>query len=993
MVIVIPNLFIKLMKRILIVALFLCGFISAALAQKKAAGTVKGRLLDTLYKESLAEATVSVIHPADSSVVTYTLANTRGEFEFKNLDLAAYRIQVSFQGYKRVNKTITLSVAKPEINLGNIYLEKNNTLLDEVVVEVPPIQVKKDTVEYTASAFKTIPNATAEDLLKKLPGVEVDKDGNVTTQGETIQKIYVDGKEFFGNDPKMATKNITADMIESVQVYDDMSDQAKFTRIDDGSRAKTMNIKLKKNRRKGYFGRAIAAGGDNDRYQSNLTFNRFDDNRRISFIGSSNNINKQGFNFSDIVTNMGGFNGGGGGRGAGGGVRAGSGNFGTGATGINRATSAGLNYTDKIGTKLDITGSYFYSNSENRNSGSSLRQTFFPKDSVTYLSDQNESVSMNENHRFNLRAEYYIDSMNSLLYTPSLTFQHSTNSRYDTSFTRTTQPGLDFISLSGLNKNTNERDGISLDNNLLYRRRFQKRGRTFTLGLTNSVNNSDGNGTSFYPLTFYNPDGVISNIRNQNFKSSQKTKSGNNVISTSYTEPIGKNKVLELNYAYTNNHSNSDRKAYNYNAGTKQFDSINLQQTNYFENTFTAHRAGFNFRVQNTKYNFQLGGGIQNATQESRSIRGIYRRNGKDSVIHYKQNYTNLFPTANFNYNFSRTKNLRFNYRGRTSQPTVTQLQDVRDETNSLRTTQGNPNLKQEFNNSVNLVYNTFSPTNFKYLNASLNYSATSNRIVNSIDLDSVRGKGVQLIRPVNLNGAFNASSSVTLGIPLRRNMKGSNINFTNSVSYNRDVSALYKKLNYTNTLSVRQKVGVNMDFKQKLNFGINAALAYNTVHYSTQQTQTQSLDSKYFQQTYSTDVTYFVFKTLFVTTNFDCLINSGRAAGFNQTIPLWNASIAQQVFKKKNGEIRFSVNDLLNQNKSINRTIGENYIDDSRTTVLKRYFLLQFTYNLNRMGGNKRGNGQMQRGERGGNNGNGGGMNRGTNRSTPLNLQMRNQD
>ena len=959
----------NIMKRMLILVI-ICGGVLLGTAQKKTTGSIKGRLMDTVYKESMDAATVSVLQPSDSTVLTYMLANAKGEFEFKGLNLSSYRLLITFQGYRQVRKNIMLSATAPIINVGNIYLEKNSTTLEEVVVEVPPIQVKKDTVEYNASAFKTIPNATAEDLFKKLPGVDVDKDGNVTSQGEIIQKIYVDGKEFFGTDPKLATKNITADMIESVQVYDDMSDQAKFTRIDDGSRAKTINIKLKKNRRKGYFGRAIVGAGDNDRYQSNLTFNKFNDKQRFSFVGSSNNINKQGFNFSDVVSNMGGFSGGGA-RGGGGGNRGG----GATSSGINKATSAGLNYTDKIGTKLDVTGSYFYSNTENRNAESSLRQTFFPKDSVTYANDQSESLSKNINHRFNLRMEYYIDSMNSLLYTPTLTFQKSSSNTFDTSFTRTTQPAIDFISLSGVNRNISDRDGVNLNNNLLYRRKFHKVGRTFTLGMTNALNNSDGSGTNYYPLTFYNHDGSVNSIRYQNFKSSQKTRSDNNVFSTSYTEPIGKNKILELNYAYTDNHSTSDRKAYNYNKVTNQFDSLNLQQTNYFENTFLAHRAGFNFRVQNTKYNFQIGGGIQNATQESRSIRGIYRVNGKDSVIHYKQNYTNFFPTANFNYNFSRTKNFRFSYQGRSSQPTVTQLQDVRDETNSLRTVQGNPDLKQQFNNSINAVYNAFNPSNFKFLNASLNYSTTANKIVNSIDFDSIRGKGVQLIRPVNLNGAFNASSSVTLGIPLRKNLKGSNINFTNSINFNRDVSALYKKLNYTNNLSIRQKIGVNMDIRDKLNFGINATVAYNTVHYSTQQTQTQNLDTKYFSQTYSTNVTYFVLKTLFVSTDFDCLINTGRAAGFNQTIPLWNASIAQQVFKKKNGEIRFSVNDLLNQNKSINRVIGENYIDDSRTMVLKRYFQLMFTYNLNRTGAGKRGQSLVPF-QRGGNNG--GGMNRG---------------
>lgn len=929
------------------------------LAQSKT-GVVKGILADTLFKESLAEATVSVLSVADSSVIAFSLANAKGEFEIKGIDTGSYRLLITFQGYQTLSRNIQVSVSRTVVDLGTIYLDKKSTMLDEVIVEAPPIQVKKDTVEFNAGSFKTKPNSTAEDLLKKLPGVEVDKDGNVKAQGEDIPKIYVDGKEFFGNDPKMATKNITADMIASVQVFDDMSDQAKFSRIDDGSRTKAINIKLKKDKRKGYFGRGTAGAGTDGRYLGSLTANRFNDTRRISIVAGFNNLNRQAFSFNDIVTNMGGF--GGGGQGGGNaGNRGGGGNnggvgFGGGGNGLTRTSSAGINYTDKIGNKLDVTASYFYSETDNQNTQASARQTFFPNDSVTYLSELSQSRTKNQNHRVNLRMEYYIDSMNSIMYTPSLTFQNSSRNNYSTTSTRTTQPGIDYVAITGINDNLNQREGISLNNNLLYRRKFRMRGRTLTLGWSNAINNSDGNGKNYSPLTFYNPDGSVDNIRNRDFISSQETGSNNNVLSTSFTEPFGKNKILEFNYAYTNNSSNSDRKASNYNPVTKEYDSINLQQTNYFENDFLAHRLGLNFRIQNLKYGFQIGAATQNSTLESKSIRGIYRVNGKDSAVMYKQNFTNFFPTANFNYIFSRNKNFRFNYRGRTNQPAVNQLQDVRDETNALRTVLGNPSLKQEFSNNVNASYNSFNPVTFKYLNVNVNYNQTSNRIVNSIDFDTARGKGVQLIRPVNLNGSFNSSSSVTVGIPLRKNLKGSSINFSNSINYNRDVSLLYNQKNTTNSISIRQRVGLNMDIKEKLNFEIRASVSYNNVLYKGSQNlgasiKQQNADNEYFTQTYSTEFNYFITKSLIISTDFDYLVNTGRAAGFNQNIPLWNGSLAHQLFKKKNGEIKLSVNDILDQNQSIARNIGDNYIEDTRTVVLKRYFMLTFTYNLNRVG------------------------------------------
>src|SRR5687768_250896 len=291
------------MKKVYLLLAFLA-IVFGAVAQNRVNGVVKGRLTDTVYKETFSEASVSVLRQ-DSSIAGYGLANSRGEFEVKNLDSGNYRLIVSFQGFAQVNRQFKLSADKSTYDFGQLHMEKASVMLNEVIVEAAPIIIKKDTVEFRAGAFKTAPNSSAEDLLKKIPGMEVDKEGNVKAQGEDIQKVYVDGKEFFGNDPKLATKNITADMIESVQVFDDMSDQAKFSRIDDGSRAKTINIKLKKESRKGYFGRGSLGVGDQGRYVASLTFNKFKDTRRLSVVGGSNNINRQTFNFSDIVTNMG----------------------------------------------------------------------------------------------------------------------------------------------------------------------------------------------------------------------------------------------------------------------------------------------------------------------------------------------------------------------------------------------------------------------------------------------------------------------------------------------------------------------------------------------------------------------------------------------------------------------------------------------------------------------------------------------------------------
>lgn len=953
------------MNKTLTLLVLLIGLTTAARAQRSVSGSIKGKLTDTLYKDPMAEATVSVLHRLDSTVVSFTLSNAKGEFEIRDLDTGSYRLLITFQGYQPYSKLFRITADSFNIELGAINMDKKSTLLEEVIVEGPPIIVKKDTVEFRASAFKTKPNSTAEDLLKKVPGVQVDKDGNVKAQGEDVAKVYVDGKEFFGNDPKMATRNITADMIESVQVFDDMSDQAKFSRIDDGSRSKTINIKLKKDKRNGYFGRVTAGAGTEGRYEGSFTFNRFSGDRRISVVGGSNNVNKQNFSFSDIVGAMGGRGGGsggggfsgsgfgGGGRGGGGRGGGSGGSFtgitgGTG-TGITKTHSGGLNYSDKWGSKVDVTGSYFYSNSDNRNEQERALRTTYP-DSVVIQDGNTFSQNKNENHRFNVRMEYYIDSMNSLLFNPSLTLQNSETHGLTNQSTQFGLKNQTYTAIKGVSENFNDREGFNFNNNLLYRKKFKKLGRTLTLGWVNSIGNSDGNGTTHAPLEYYKPDGSLDRVVNQDISNLQKTRSNNNTISASYTEAIGKNKLLEFNYAYTDNHNTSDVKTFNFDSNTGKYERVDSLLTNYFENDYVAHRAGINFRMQFTKYSFQLGSGVQWAEQTNMSHRAIKM---KDTTV--VQQFTNFFPTANFQYAFSRTKNLRIFYRGRTNQPSVSQLQDAPDVSNRLQIKNGNPGLKQEFTNNINLTYNTFNITTFKYLSANLSFSNTSNKIVNSIDSvprgivpDSLR-RGAQYSVPVNMNGSFNTNAFVTLGFPLKGSLKGSSLNFNTSGSFSRDGSLLLKRRIMTNTLALSQSAGINFNIKDKLIVGLNGSVAYNDVSYSS---KAQGFDDqKYYSQTYSADISYQFLKILVLSTDFDYYINSGRTDGFNQSIPLLNASLAVQVFKKKNGEIKFSVNDLLNQNQSINRTITGPTIEDTRTVVLQRYFLLTFTYNLNKAG------------------------------------------
>ncbi|PST84652.1 hypothetical protein C7T94_00515 [Pedobacter yulinensis] len=904
------------MKKIITLFLLLC---TTLLYAQDKTGAVSGRVMSSKDKKPIDFASVALKNLKDSSIVGANTTGTDGKFIFTKLQPGNYRLFIAFVGLKTINRDFSVQADKPAAELGDIFMDDNSIDLETVEIksEAPPIVVKKDTLEFNASSFKTVENAVVEDLLKKLPGLEVDKAGTVKAQGETVTRVKVDGKEFFGNDPLLATKNLPADMVDKIQVIDELSEQAKFTGIDDGNRVKIINITTKKGKKNGYFGNNTAGYGSDERYDVNINVNRFSDKRQVSLLGQLNNVNKQGF---------------GGGLGGG---RSGP--------GITRTNAGGINFGDTYNDETEINASYFVNSSNNLRLQNSLTQNLLG-DITTIFDNRQENRSERLNHRLSFMIDTKIDSLTSIRIQPNFSYT-SNQSNNQNIYTR------DYSSYvtSGRQELRNDGTSPSVNNSVLLRRKFMRRGRTISLNLETSINQNDSENYNYIADEVVSGNGGTDRLTNQ--LNDRDNYSLNHTSRLVYTEPLSRTLSLEFNYRNSYNYNNSERYTYNYNELSGAYDLIDLTYTNLYENTILVNAAGFSFNQTGKKFTWNAGLAVQNSDRTNINI-------SRHTTL--KQNVFNYTPSALFRYNFSNSKRLVVNYRGSTNQPNINQLQPIPDNTNTQSIPVGNPDLRPEFNNNLRMVYNAFTGGRNRSLFINLNLTQTSNRIANSSSLiTSGINQGKLAVTPVNVNGVYSGSVSTALSLPLLPENK-LNFHINLGGNYDRDVNFTNSLRNVTNSWSLRNgyRLVTSLD---KLDLSASLSGAINRATYSAQPRS----DTRFYTFSPSADVSYLFPGSIRLGMDIDYNTNTGRGENFDREFTLLNGFISKQFFDGR-GTVRASVNDALNQNQGISRTANNNTIQDLSYNVLQRYYMFSFTYTIRQFGARRRmPDSPGQRGER----------------------------
>lgn len=889
--------------------------------------SIKGILIDTLLNQPVPEATVSLINGKDASLVAFTRTDSAGNFLFRQLPAGSYRLSASHVNFYTEWKNVE---ASEDTNLGIVYMKDKSMMQGvTVIAQRPPVVVNGDTLEFNAESFTTKPNAVIEDMLKKMPGIEVDREGNIRVNGKRINRLLVNGKDFFNGDPKMATRNLPADAVDKVQVFEKPSDQTAFTGVDDGNTETTLNLKLKKDKANAVFGKAGMAAGNDKRYDGQFNINKFSNEQQLSAIGMANNINRQGFSMMDMLNFTGQSR-----RMMGSGGRivinnGGPEDFGlpvdgmSNNQGIVQTIAGGLNYNDNWRKKTEVNASYFYNNLDIGNDRKIHRQSILPGNNFILLQNSNNN-NKTQSNRINFSIDHKIDSFNSIKLTSLL--GHQKGKTFSESNYVSFIPDDDTLN-NGFSNNTRNMEGYITNNSLLYRHKFKKKGRTFSVNTSTEHNDSRSNGVQHSINNFFN-GGAITRRDTLDQINKLNSLTQNLAATINYTEPLSKRSLLELRGMYTVNTGRLDRRAFDYNKSSGKYDQINTSLSSAFESKYNYTAGGVSVRVQQKKYGYTIGANVQYTRLNSHL---------KDSAFSVGQKFTNLLPLANFNYSFSKMKTMRLDYATSTTAPTGTQLQPVKDISDPLNIVEGNPALKQAYNHSIVLQFFNANPSKQKNLFAFLNYTATQNAIVNS----DVINNGARTTQPVNADGVYNVQGNIERNFRVKKT--NTRLGIGAFVNYNHSVNFINRQKNKTGNLALAPRISASYNYKEIIDINAEAVVSYNEARYSLQ----PMLNNYYWRQTYELIATVYLPAGFSINNEFTYSAYTGRVSGYNTYVALWNAAISKQIFKSRKGEIKVSAFDLLQQNIGITRNGNSNYVEDMQYKTLQRYFTIGFTYSL----------------------------------------------
>jgi len=922
------------MKSLLIALLLTTCVCGTLFAQNQYA--IKGVVADTASNSKLHNATITILNAKDSTLFKFTRANTSGNFEIGAMRKGNFILMLTYPAYADFVSPFTLDSAKATMNFGQINMKLKATLLNEVIIkgQGAAIKIKGDTTEFNAGSYTIQPNDKVEDLLKKMPGIQIDKDGKITAQGKAIPKVLVDGEEFFGDDPTLVTKNLRADMVDKVQLYEKTSDQAAFTGVDDGQKTPTINIKLKEDKKNGYFGKVDAGVGTDEIYQGQVMFNKFKAKQKFSIYGTSGNNGKTGLNWDDANK-----------YGSGNSMEISGDNIffsGSGddidgwegqyyGEGLPIAHNGGAHYDTKWNAdKETINTNYKIGSLGVKVNKNVIEQNNLPDGIINTTSDE---ISDKYIFRQKLDATYTIklDTMSNLKVSVDGTLKNNDNvSDY-------TSVGLrEDNSMINKSKRTTDNHGDeSLFNiSAFYTRKLKKLGRNFTINLTQRFNQKNSDGYLYSDNTIYDKDEVITREEVIDQYKINDIKTSSFSTNFTYNEPITKFFSLVLNYGLSINNSKADKKSFNAST-TGNYDILDKEYSNDFEVNQYTNQGGAMFSYKKLKTVLSFGTRINAVSFDQ------YEALSNQT---YKRSFLNWIPQLNYQYKFSNQRSFRFGYSGYTNQPTVDQLQPVKVNTDRFNQPLGNPDLKPSYSNNLNLSYNSYKVLSNQSIYISGYFSFTNNQISSSTITDD---EGVSIRQSINLKDQTPINYNIYGGLSRKIKFLGIDAGLNLSAGGSTNYSYINNELNETTSLRFSPRLNVSR-YKDKFEVNLSFGPSYNSQEASLQKARSNKGWGS---------AGWGSFKVILpkkITVQADAEYTyTPSSSSFNTSFEqmIINASISKSFFKKEDLKVMVKANDLLNQNSGFSRSAYANIITQTNSNNISRYFMLSLVWDFNKMG------------------------------------------